>query len=426
MRLCRSRTVPACPRSGRVRRGGSGRALLLTLVGAALAGWAVPSLRADVLRLANGGLVEGEIIEESDNHYKVRTPLGTVTVAADAVRSVERGPTVFHEYRKRLADAGDTPSSQTELAAWCAEAGLPVERRNHLERAIALDPEYEPARRGLGHVLVAGVWVDGRSRVEKPAAAPPSDPADEQARLMVAIQNQWRRRLRAIQTNLLDTSIPRLAEDGRRKIAAIDDPLSISPMAEVLSQGGLNSRSALVEALGRFTVDEATLNLGVLALVDPDAGVRRRALSLVIRRDDPRVGEQFVRALRTDNDVLVRRAAEGLTLLKYPPAVPDLIGALRVQRRKVVEVIVPSYFAEWQESYNGAQRISLGGRTYVTYRPRVSVAIPGAFIAPETELQLRDVTVFRTEVLEALVAITGQNFGFDEAAWRRWHEEQKP
>jgi hypothetical protein len=38
---------------------------------------------------------------------------------------------------------------------------------------------------------------------------------------------------------------------------------------------------------------------------------------------------------------------------------------------------------------------------------------------------MRDVTVFRTEVLEALRTITGQDFGFEHAAWRRWYEERR-
>jgi hypothetical protein len=29
-------------------------------------------------------------------------------------------------------------------------------------------------------------------------------------------------------------------------------------------------------------------------------------------------------------------------------------------------------------------------------------------------------------VLEALKSITGKNFGFDAAAWRRWYQEQQP
>ena len=41
-------------------------------------------------------------------------------------------------------------------------------------------------------------------------------------------------------------------------------------------------------------------------------------------------------------------------------------------------------------------------------------------------MQTQDVTMYRTEVLEALVAITGVNHGFDAAKWRRWYEEHKP
>lgn len=381
--------------------------------------------RADVLRLSSGGVLEGEIVARTKDHFTVRTLIGTVTIGAETVKSVEPGPTVFDEYRQRAAAAPETPAGHTELADWCGETGLTTERRTHLQRALELDPSYEPARTALGQVRVGDLWVDGKTRVERATSQPAPDPADEQARLAAAIQTQWIRRLRAIQTNLLDTSIDRLVESGRKRVLAIDDPLAIAPMAEVLSGGGVQSRLALVDALAGFSEDEATLNLGVLAIVDPDAGVRRRALSELVKRRDDRVGHQFQRALRTDNDALIRRAAEGLVILKYEPAVPELIDALRVQRRKMVEVVVPSYFAEWQGDYNGAHQVILGGRTYATYRPRVSVAIPGVFVSTETEWQLRDVTVFRSEVLEALKAITGQNFGFDEAAWRRWLEEQK-
>jgi hypothetical protein len=390
--------------------------------------WALPlcvaPASADTLRLANGGVVEGEIIEKTAETYTVRTLIGTVKLSVDSVASVEEGPSVFEDYRERVAATPDTPAAQTGLGEWCGEVGLTPERRRHLERAIELDPGYEPARKALGHVRVGAVWVDGRKRVDKPASQPALDPTDEQIKLTTAIQNHWKRRLRAIQANLLESSVSRLVADGQKRIAEIDDPLAISPLSEVLSDGGLNSREALVEALSRFEEDEATLNLGVLALVDPDANIRRQALTQLVLRNDERIGEKFRRALRTGNDTLIRRAAEGLVIVKYEAAVPELIEVLQAQRRKRVEVIVPSYFTEWQEDYGRSQQVMLGGRTYVTYRPRVSVAIPGTFVSSDTEWQVRDVTVFRTEVLDALKAITGQNFGFDEAAWRRWHEEQ--
>ena len=41
----------------------------------------------------------------------------------------------------------------------------------------------------------------------------------------------------------------------------------------------------------------------------------------------------------------------------------------------------------------------------------------------EVEQRMINVTVFRTEVLEALKRLTGQNFGFEHEQWRLWYEE---
>jgi hypothetical protein len=37
----------------------------------------------------------------------------------------------------------------------------------------------------------------------------------------------------------------------------------------------------------------------------------------------------------------------------------------------------------------------------------------------------RWVTVFRTDVLEALRRITGQNFGFEQDQWREWYANSR-
>jgi hypothetical protein len=39
--------------------------------------------------------------------------------------------------------------------------------------------------------------------------------------------------------------------------------------------------------------------------------------------------------------------------------------------------------------------------------------------------QYQRVTVYRTELLEALRRITGQDFGFDRDDWLRWYEQRK-
>lgn len=383
------------------------------------------SSSADILHLTSGGMIDGEILETTGRGYKVRTVVGTVTVALDAVRSVESAPSPFQEYEQRQSQAGESAAAQFELAEWCGQVGLSAERRKHLLRAVELDPDHEPARAALGFVRVGELWIEARTVLERTPARPAESGEADAEKLAAAIQTEWYRRVRAIRSNLLDSPMERLVAEGRAKVLEIADPLAIVPLSEVLSRGSVAAREALVAALSRFSEDEATMNLAALALVDGDAQVRRRALGELVRRNDPRVGAQFRRALATDNDTLVRRAAEGLGALRFEPAVPDLIELLKVQRRKRVEVPVRRYLGGWSEAYGGRRTILIGSGTNVAYTPRIGVAIAGEFVSTDTQYRIRGVTVFRTEVLEALQQITGQNFGFDDAAWRRWYEEHK-
>lgn len=391
---------------------------------------AVPSVLADILHLTNGNQIEGQILEKTDAGYRVRTSFGTLVVPADTVKSIEEKPTPFAEYDRRLAAAKDTAKEQTDLGVWCGENGLPAQEKKHLNRAIELDPEYEPARTALGFVKVNGVWVDGRTAVrdperEKEAESKPAKPGDGD-RQVAAIQGKWTRQIRAIRQTLLDAKSEKLNDEGRRRILDIKDPLAVLPLAKVLGDGTLAARQVLVEALGRFQTDESTLNLTVIALVEPDESLRRDAVTQLVRREDPRVVAQLRKALQSNSDALIRNAAVALGRLKAMTAVPELIDSLKVQRRKLTEVTVRRYFGAMESDFGRDTTVTLPRGNRVRYVPTIGLGAAGAFVSSETEMQMQDVTVFRTEVQQALVAITGENFGFEEAAWRRWYQERKP
>ena len=405
-------------------------AVLAAIVGA---GMALPA-RGDILHLKSGGSVEGSIVERDGRRYKVRTLVGTVTIPADAVVRIEEKPSVLDEYVQRRDRTADTPAAQFELAQWCEEQGLKAPRRTHLKRAIALDADYEPARKALGFVRVGGIWVEGRSVAEGAGAAgdekktPDADAADRDSQKVVAaIQSRWSVRIRSIKRNKLQSGVDRLMRDGRAKIVEIRDPLAILPLVRVLGDGNWACREALVSVLSHFPQDEATMHLAILALVDRDVGIRRQALVELKRRDDPRVIPQFRRALSTDNDEVIKQAAVGLGLLEATAAVPDLIDLLTARRDRMVEVSTRSYFGNYVITFDTPTVISLGSVSHIRHHPVLGLpALGTGLVFVNREYQLRNVTVFRTEVMEALKQITGQNFGFDAAEWRRWYEEQFP
>ena len=167
------------------------------------------------------------------------------------------------------------------------------------------------------------------------------------------------------------------------------------------------------------------MNLAVLALSDAAGDIRSRALAVLVERTDTRVAAQFRKALGSDNDELIRRAAVGLGELKAVEAVPDLIGELTVQRTKRVEVPLRRYFGDMQRVFSTPTVTSLNGSTQITHAPQVGLFDATAGMTVENVFRVQRVTVYRTEVLEALKLLTGQNFGFDAPAWRAWYEEHK-
>lgn len=373
---------------------------------------------ADVVTLATGGVIEGEIIESTEESVRIQTVVGVVTLRRADIAEIVEKPSVFDEYQTRLQQTADTAPEQFALAAWCEQNSMHAQRKQHLRNVLRLDPDHPGARAALGYVRVGELWVEARSTPQTPPPAP--EPQQQADRVAAAQQAQLYRQIRGIRSTLLDAPLKRLQSEGRRKILALTDPLAIVPLVEVLSQGQAAARRVLIEALSAFDLqDEATMNLAVLALVEPVDELRETALQELKRRSDVRVIAHLRRALRSNNDQLVRRAAVALGALRALDAVPDLIDNLTVERRKLVEVPVNRYYTDWQTIYQSPHHL----------RPRVpstGIAVAGDLLRVQTELELREVVVFRTEVLEALRSITGQNLGFDAAQWRRWRQEQQP
>ena len=390
--------------------------------------------RADVFTLKSGGTVEGEIIKQDEAGYTVKTVIGTVRLARDMVVSVKTAPSPFAEYEQRLAEVRQTAESHYALASWCAKRGLNAKRREHLKRSIELSPDFEPARKALGYVRVGALWVNGKKVARKQTgksaepknetAAPPNDDTLDDQTLVKSIQTGWMRRIRAIkQTYLLSKSLPQMIKQGRDRILAIEDPLAILPLTRNFGKGTLMQRRLLVEALSKFEQDESTMNLAVMALVDRNAKIRRAVISQLIRRKDERVPAQFRKALGSKNEELVQRAAFALASLDRKEAIPELIEALTGRARMRVYVPVRRYFGEFTEVFAGNSRIQIGERRSVRIKPQIGVVDSRGVVQVEVEQRVHDVTVYRTEVLEALKRLTGQNFGFEHDQWRLWYQE---
>jgi hypothetical protein len=81
---------------------------------------------------------------------------GLVSLTAFAQDAEER---LRQEYEERRLMAPQNAKGQFDLGKWCERKRLREEAIKAYERAVEIDPEYEPARKALGHKKVLGRWT---------------------------------------------------------------------------------------------------------------------------------------------------------------------------------------------------------------------------------------------------------------------------
>lgn len=418
---------------------------------------------ADVLKLKSGSVLMGKVESKGDESLKFRTEMGIVEVKNADIAGLEPGPAPWEEYEKIKSGYADTADGQYQLGLWCREHAMPAKARAHFRKAIDRDPDHEAARLALGHYRDGNTWkapgappksaatrpalpapaasqpdIDRAARA-KSASAKPSNKMTPEEKLLRDLITRWNVRITAIFNSKLKTREPgsKLFEEGRRQILAIQDPLAISVIGGILSKGGRAVRLVMVEALAGFKNegrDESTMNLVVISLFDPDPVVRTVAARALVPRQDERIVTRFRKALSSNEDMVIRNAAVVLGMMRSREAVRDLAKCLYTVERRTVRYARQEIIGDVYRSFNGQSVIvphdpNMPGSERLIYRPDgVAVLATGTLVGTRWVDEQMDVKFFRTDVQEALIAITGQNFGFEPEAWLKWADdhEKKP
>ncbi len=370
---------------------------------------------ADVFLLRSGGRIEGDLVNADENprtSYVVSLPNGgRVTLDAATVEKVQPVKPELAEYEKLRRKYPDTVEGQLQLAAWCREHGLETQRKTHLERVIQIDPDQAEARRLLEYRLVKGQWMthdeemadkgyvkfNGRWMPEPEAELQKS--RDNQLKA----EKDWLRKISTWRTWLEGKQ----AEQGEKNLRAINDPMAVFGLAEKLKKDKfVKARLMYVEALGNINHPEAHHPLAICAIDDDVEEVRLSCLDLLQRQSDPAVVKYFVGRIRDKNatDETIDRAGVALGRLKDPSCVDTLIEYLQTTRVEVIQS--SSGPGNMNATFN--KKGGPGGGLGVGQKP---ITIPRQ--------------VQHQGVLDALVAITGQNFGYDQRAWATWYRNQK-
>lgn len=123
--------------------------------------------RADQVKLANGGTVQGRVRHEGDQVI-VELDSGELRLSGRDVLEVKLERSALHECEERHARLGQYDvKGRIELAKFCAAQGLPMKARALWQEVLRFDPDNAEARRALGFVRDGERWITQDEQAQK-------------------------------------------------------------------------------------------------------------------------------------------------------------------------------------------------------------------------------------------------------------------
>lgn len=415
---------------------------------AALSGSIGGILRADIIRLKNGGEIRGQM--DRGKSYDESKPLEIVSLSGihlkidrdDVDFYVFRSPRV-EEYETLERDALDTPEDHWELAQWSARNHLETQERKHLLRLVELQPEHEKARKLLDHVKYQGTWMPREEMMSKQGYVKYKNgyitlqemELINRKEQQQEISQEWFDQMKRWKTALY-SPVAEKSETALEELQKLRDPEAIPALVHLFAHHEDNrARSLMIEILEMIDSSEAKEALALQAIFDEDPDLRLKAVEAIPERYHLQASQLFANHLEHADNKIVNRSARALLYVAKPEALNSLIDALATSHTFNIHVPVREgvTFAS-----NGNNNRGLGSGTVpaeiealartgqLPYGFRVN---PPLGMSNQAGVKWKPVTLRRTiknsEVLATLVELTGENFGYDQRLWRLWMASRK-
>lgn len=410
---------------------------------------------ADRIVLRGGGEIRGKVVSDASRPDRVTVLLATgktpLTFEKPKILQVIAEPSVLDEYVVRREKVGPGAEAQYEFGLWCESQKLADLAELHYEAAVAQDKSFAPAHQKLGHTLVADRWLNADEVRESQGLVlykgkwiTKEDRDEREAQLVAgAEQASWVRRIRLLRQAMVNSSEER-ARQAEQQLREIHDPVAIVPLVRVLGRDEAPFRILLDNVLGLIPGPEAAAALVNRLLAESTTEVREGTLAEIEPRSDANIIPILVRALRSTNPQVVNRAAWALAGLGAVGAVPRLVPALITTQYQMVmipensspppapaglgSVGVPIYTNGSSVAFLTPPAVGPGsvayGATSVPATPdlvsALSVGSGATHGSRGPTFKMLTYSYRNVEVHEALVRMTGQDFGYDIPSWQRW------
>ncbi|HKD35321.1 MAG TPA: HEAT repeat domain-containing protein, partial [Pirellulales bacterium] len=315
------------------------------------------------------------------------------------------------EYEKIRPTYPDTVEGQWQLAEWCREHSLNKQRRTHLERIIVLDPNHKQARAALDYRFIDGRWIQpddlmkqrGYVRYKNTWKLPQEVDLIEARHKEEAAELEWRIKVKRWRGAI--EARPDFAKQMTDDLFANAGAAAVPAVKQMLgSESDRKVKILLINTLVKLGTADALAVVAMRTLDDDDEEVRLSSLDALRATKHPELTSSYVKALKSSDNLRVNRAAYCLGILNDKSAIIPLIDALRT-RHKFKD---PGSGNPGQMTTTFGSGPGGGGG---------GLAVGGG--PKEVKVWLEN-----HEVLKALIAITGENFEFNETAWKNWYARQ--
>lgn len=435
-------------------RGGSRGGWIWSL--AVLAGTCCAS-RADVIVLRGGGEIEGKVISDANKPDTVQVLLlkgrNPITFHKKQILQVIPKPSPLDDYLVKRDKVAPTAQAEYGLGVWCEQNKLDDLARVHFEASLGYDKSFGPAHKKLGHVQRGDRWltfdelrkVQGLVKYHGQWITQEERAKREESAKLSAAQSEWVRRIRVLRQSL-GSSNASASREAESQLMRIQEAEAVKPLLKALGDDEPSIRVLLAHVLGNIPGKESARALVSMILAEVQSDVRNTILEQMKQRDDLGIVPQLVKALRSEDIRIINRAAWALGNLGVIAAVPSLISALVTTEERIVLVNEAQNTPTISGVYPGPALMALNqnwaayltgpvvgpgvaayGATSVPYYGSPAPLYGGGFMAAGGGGSSRGLTpkvatfTYRnTEVLAALRRLTGQDFGYDISAWRRW------
>ncbi len=393
------------------------RAFPIALAGMVLvwAGLGVAGRRAsgELFILQSGGKVSGQLVPQDPpdkDNLTIKTDSGaTITLARSQIKQTLHQRPEEVEYEKISVRAADTVQGQWELAEWCRENHLVAQREKHLKRIIELDPDHQQARLALGYERHGDTWTtqeelmtkQGYRRYKGRWRLPQEIEIMEKERQKELAEKEWMQKIGAWR-NWLGTARDQQARD---KLMAIKDDAAIKGLAEALKNDSRDeARQVFIDALAHVGTTPALMALTAWTMQEHVQDLCLSCLEHLRKAKCHDAVVFFANKLRSKDNTQVNRAGMALGVLGDPTAVGPLIDSLITTHKFKIVTSNPGQMSTTFGNGPGASGpggLSVGGGPKIISR------------------QLSNDSVH-----DALVLLTGVDFGFNVAQWKAWYATQ--